>query len=1219
MNIVSGKVLVKETGVGLPDLLVSVYDLDPNTKPEDVFDFANRGYWQNVKGDRLGSVVTDEVGRFSLQYEDTDFQIRNEERRPDLALIVTAPEEPPAAAITDMHNAAQWCPVILHLSCGIRQNAGRTENFIIRLPLSVLQKADIRPTAAPGRVEKPESVIAHLRDAAMGQANIEDGLRNISAMRIDRQRTLVQGADKNVQNLLATLSAVPVGVRNSLNYVGQDQSVEAATQKVIETGIETVVKRSRMTGTISLAESEIDNFVDKNGMLKTEIAANEIEPLLFDTPNGQTRRIALTRQDPIALLCRERTPPDDQCREISEQDEPPGDAREDSGSNASPNGMPSDSSDEPTSEPNVPAYIGKLMRDITSPESSVAYGKGVRASLGDVQHQVDGFNLRSGPADVPAYYDFYNLQIAFEHVWHEAFDAGLLSASKDAYRRIVELGGKAPDGSNGIGGLLEEGQRAVDAGVEDPPENVVRLFDITWEQWNILTSEQQQGLVYWAIEIIFLVTTIHEKASAPPSSDQAWNEAMKRRIDADRMLLRQYQDWGKQIVRYAETRLESGDFHGLHKLLDELQDRLKEPYAFTIYAANRSERSVNFGILVNYRQKWTPLSYQAGKLIKTIPLAPKEVRKFTKKQIVKKSRSEKEIENNLRSRKEEASDISRAESEIVRKAQNATNFKQTAEGGFNAELWSAKGSSAFTKDAAASSEEVKKEFREAVLKSSEEYKRDRTIEINTAESKDVEVEESGEISNPNDEIPVTFLFYELQRRYRVNEEIYRLTPVVLVAQEVPRPDEIDEDWLIAYDWILKRVILDDSFLPALVYLSTKTVGDEFALKELAKNVAQQREIVDALKEELVAEREQLGARYAALEKSIERRAQIAEGGDGGLLSDVGSFLADPLGLFFGDEGNRPEAARIREDAAKDAYERLAKEEKEMRARLERETTALNAITETYTKALSDHLNRKTQIERLRVHVKQNILYYMQAIWNYEPTDQRFFRLHKVRVPVFRGSRNYTLQPNPSSMGLIWPDRIGFKFGVHFNPAPLEFTTLAEVAELDTLLGYKGNYMIFPLKQSNDLTDFMMTPYVDSALGLHDPDELGNWTLEDFAKYVCCLKQHLPPEEFEQIRDELRSQYQQLLSAPRRSTDEIIVPTGSLFIEALPGVHPILEDFKLIHRAIDVKKVQAEVRNAELENIRGAARLLAGERGDPRVDKKIVIEGESGVIVPPEGS
>ena len=51
-----------------------------------------------------------------------------------------------------------------------------------------------------------------------------------------------------------------------------------------------------------------------------------------------------------------------------------------------------------------------------------------------------------------------------------------------------------------------------------------------------------------------------------------------------------------------------------------------------------------------------------------------------------------------------------------------------------------------------------------------------------------------------------------------------------------------------------------------------------------------------------------------------------------------------------------------------------------------------------------------------------------------------------------------------------------------------------------------------------------------------------------------------------------------------------MPSNSLYIEALPGTHPLLEDFKLIHRALDVKKAQAEVRHAELENLRLAARL-----------------------------
>lgn len=54
----------------------------------------------------------------------------------------------------------------------------------------------------------------------------------------------------------------------------------------------------------------------------------------------------------------------------------------------------------------------------------------------------------------------------------------------------------------------------------------------------------------------------------------------------------------------------------------------------------------------------------------------------------------------------------------------------------------------------------------------------------------------------------------------------------------------------------------------------------------------------------------------------------------------------------------------------------------------------------------------------------------------------------------------------------------------------------------------------------------------------------------------------------------------------------------------------------MHRAIDVKKVQAEVRGEELENLRMAARLLAEDYEDPNIEKKIVIEGNGQSLILP---
>jgi hypothetical protein len=259
--------------------------------------------------------------------------------------------------------------------------------------------------------------------------------------------------------------------------------------------------------------------------------------------------------------------------------------------------------------------------------------------------------------------------------------------------------------------------------------------------------------------------------------------------------------------------------------------------------------------------------------------------------------------------------------------------------------------------------------------------------------------------------------------------------------------------------------------------------------------------------------------------------------------------------------------------------------------------------------------RERGLRNLRVHIKANIMYYMQAIWSHEPPDQRFFRLHEVPVPKLQGEMTYTLEANPDAVPLApeWKKPLKLVVKCELDP-DLEFQTLQEVADLDNLLGCKGNYMIFPLKEPNALTKFMMTPYLDPIAGLGDPDPLGNWTLSDFVKYACCLHEKLSKEQFERLRPGLEETYRLLVNARGSDGEEIVVPTDSLFIEALPGVHPILEDFKLFHRVVDVKKVQAEVRGMEFENLRFAARLLQGEREDLTIEKKVVVENAGTTVI-----
>ena len=171
-------------------------------------------------------------------------------------------------------------------------------------------------------------------------------------------------------------------------------------------------------------------------------------------------------------------------------------------------------------------------------------------------------------------------------------------------------------------------------------------------------------------------------------------------------------------------------------------------------------------------------------------------------------------------------------------------------------------------------------------------------------------------------------------------------------------------------------------------------------------------------------------------------------------------------------------------------------------------------------------------------------------------------------------------------------------------------------DLDNVLAYKGNYMVFALKENNYITLHMMQDYLDvgEELQLRDPDELGNYSIEKLQNWrrPCWRK---PPTlaEKKARREEIKQMLIDRLTSPRKDNDRVIVPTNSLYIECLVGTHPLLEDFKLIHRALDVKKVQAEVRQGAGEHPAGGV-ALEGEREDPDIEKKIVVEGPvAGVI------
>jgi hypothetical protein len=62
-----------------------------------------------------------------------------------------------------------------------------------------------------------------------------------------------------------------------------------------------------------------------------------------------------------------------------------------------------------------------------------------------------------------------------------------------------------------------------------------------------------------------------------------------------------------------------------------------------------------------------------------------------------------------------------------------------------------------------------------------------------------------------------------------------------------------------------------------------------------------------------------------------------------------------------------------------------------------------------------------------------------------------------------------------------------------------------------------------------------------------------------------------------------------------------VPTQSLYMQMIVDTGKALEQFKEAHRLIDVMKVKAEVRSAELDNLRRAKLVLGDKLEDPNIE------------------
>lgn len=1185
MNKLQGTVQTAEGMRGIPGLVIAAYLLQSNSEDRTL-------------ATSLGSVESDEKGHFTINFEFPDGVNSG-----NVFISVTGPELsdrgfPPPVETTPREN-------LLFVTSPRSVIGGSTESFSILIKNHDLSKASV---VLPEAIT-PSSQFARetgSRLAEVGKSERELG-KAISS-RVTEQLILEEKFEADfLANFIDEITGKNIANNSQYPFVvgaEPERTPGVLSRKAIEDGVDAIQAER-----VASSESTLNPNRRRTRFFFTQEQLEQLNAATTDdgtTPPdgfktigdaklkqilGMDKRISeqgmptsVSREEALFNTFRTDTFEERCAQDFLAEDT----GSQNGGEDPTPDQPPSD----PESEESILRKLGRATEDIDAPLKTLTG----RDGTGGVLQSIQEFAIPVGPADEPRVFDFSTLQIAFQDVWQSVLDSRIEPLARSLHTKTskvlaTEDGAFQPaelDSFNNIKRILQTVQNATTNASPGPAFFEVPTPDDPDPNAPIVTTGGHSGS--------------SSSDNDGVTIDSGTSGGLITGVDPD--------DYLDANARPDE----------LVKKLDEI---LREPYEFTAFGADNKSKAINFGLLVGYRHLMTPVAYQVGDLAQTVTLAPGESREYTSKTVITRKRSEKELTKHSSIRSNELDENTRAESEIVRKAVAKTSFSMTTDGTYNLGFTKGNASTDAGRDAESQSNNAKKDFREAVIKSAQEVRQERSIEMIFEETGTFEEAASGKIENTNNELTLTYMFFELQRRFRVNETIHKATPVILVAQEVPRPDEVTNAFLIEHSWVLKRALMDDSFQEPLDYLCNSIVGDRLEVRALRDTYQSHQNQVADLRTQLVSLERQAGRRYEALLQAVRERLgqERAEEGDG-FLSDAGDFL-------FGG-GPTPQAARLAEEAARDAERRAAEKAKEMATFLQRAVDALNDATEKYGRALRNYNNKLLQIAKLRVHVKQNILHYMQAIWSHEVDDQRFLRLYQLPVPQFTTRSDqeplYRRLGETSDVTHIFVDafdpetdepikKVEVRFGVDFELLPSIDTLptnfdrpLVEVAELNNLLGFMGNYMIFPMKESNALTELMLNPYIDEGLRLLDPHDPGNVTRPEFAEYICRLREELGDEEFNKIRPQLKARYREMLESSEYAGDEIVVPSGSLYVEALPGSKPLLERFKLAHRAFDMVAAQEDSRKQAIENLRLAARLVGGELSDPDIDAQYNFSG-----------
>ena len=238
--------------------------------------------------------------------------------------------------------------------------------------------------------------------------------------------------------------------------------------------------------------------------------------------------------------------------------------------------------------------------------------------------------------------------------------------------------------------------------------------------------------------------------------------------------------------------------------------------------------SINIGLRLVYRQEWRSLGNQDGEVVRTIPLGPRQVEKISIK-VVKRNKGTRQLEKVVATERQfEGSETNKDSAEIVEEASKTKQWEVSGEAEFDIGIFKAGGGGGSTNESASMSKENKTKLSEVMQKTATKMRRETKVVVSTESEFTFEETHASEISNPNDEVAVTYVYHRLQKQYEIHTHLSEVASVIFVAEHVPKDHEITTDWVRQYAWIIAKVLLDECFEAALNFIAE---NPDSALKE----------------------------------------------------------------------------------------------------------------------------------------------------------------------------------------------------------------------------------------------------------------------------------------------------------------------------------------------------------------------------------------------------